>query len=265
VEKFPNQPGFRDTRGRILLLLGRDREALTDLELAAAQPDPDAGTVEALATAYKSLKLTQPTDQQLRLWSALISISHSKSAAARAAAALVKEQSETAPPAAAGWWHFLLAADARQAGQTAAVRSHLQTAYQLAPEIPRIANDVALDAAFGRPSDPARALAVIQPVVDKFPDNPDYRGTRGRILLLMGRAREAAADLSWAVGKSKEPSLEIVQALEAANKIINPPKPAPKPLRQPVRPVTVTPIRPSIPTNSQIYTKTNKTSAPFKR
>ncbi len=55
VARWPEQPHFRDTRGQVLVKLGRYQEALVDLELAQRGLPDNAALHAALATAYEKL------------------------------------------------------------------------------------------------------------------------------------------------------------------------------------------------------------------
>ena len=67
LEQFPDNPGFRDTRGRVLARLGRNENAAADLEFAAARLAKPAETRMALAKVYDALGRTQLAEQQRRL------------------------------------------------------------------------------------------------------------------------------------------------------------------------------------------------------
>ena len=102
-------------------------------------------------------------------------------------------------------WHLLLGQDALARGSVAAARQHLETAYKLSPQITQVQASLALALADGNQDDLARALALIQPVVDEFSEMPEFRNTRGLILARLGRNQEAVVDLKFAVGKLPEP------------------------------------------------------------
>jgi tetratricopeptide (TPR) repeat protein len=155
----------------------------------------------------------------MKLWQLLIQLSHSPDETGLAAQKAVQQQLAQSSGTTLAWWRFWLATDARLHHQPEDLRAHLQKAYQIAPEIPQIANDLAMDLAFGQPVDLARALAVVQPVVEKFPDNPGFRDTRGRILLKLGRYAEAASDLEFASLKLSHAS-ETEAALEEARRAL---------------------------------------------
>ncbi len=95
--------------------------------------------------------------------------------------------------------HFALGVDAWQHGQAAEARKHLALAYEIAPHLPYVANNMAMILAVGDKPDLARALAIIQSVLEKFPNNPSFRETRGEILARSGRPQEAIADLEFAL------------------------------------------------------------------
>ena len=57
LEKFPDTPGFRETRGQILVRMGRWQQAVTDLEFALPSQVSKRGTHKALAEAYRGLNL----------------------------------------------------------------------------------------------------------------------------------------------------------------------------------------------------------------
>jgi tetratricopeptide (TPR) repeat protein len=221
-----------------LLIENNPAEALKILEEGIGineSPVYDAGVAEVCATwaaqmaartnfdSAECLRLVQKglrkSPQNLKLWLVLIQISHAADAAGAQARSMIKELMETAGGETAAGWHLLLATDARRFDQKEESRRHLQAAYQLAPDIPEVANDMAMDMAFGPQPDLGRALLIIQTVVERFPTSPNFRDTRGRILLELGRASEAMADLEFAAGKLPD-SNEVQQALAAARKML---------------------------------------------
>ena len=101
--------------------------------------------------------------------------------------------------------HFCLGGLAWERGDLEKARFHYDAAYAGSPEAPDIANNLASVLADGEKPDLPRALAVIQPLVDRFPDHPYYRDTRGQILLRLGRHREAIQDLESALAQLDDP------------------------------------------------------------
>jgi tetratricopeptide (TPR) repeat protein len=95
--------------------------------------------------------------------------------------------------------HFTLGVDSWQRGRPDEARKHLTLAYEIAPKMPQVANNMAMILTVGDKPDLPRALAVITSVLEKFPDNPGFRETRGQILVRLGRWQEAVADLEYAL------------------------------------------------------------------
>ncbi len=54
---MPDHPYFRDTRGQILVKLGRYQDAIPDLEVALQAPELAKDVHRALALAYEGLGL----------------------------------------------------------------------------------------------------------------------------------------------------------------------------------------------------------------
>jgi tetratricopeptide (TPR) repeat protein len=95
--------------------------------------------------------------------------------------------------------HFCLGSDAWQHGRLEEARQHFALAYELAPQMPHVANNMAMVLATGDPPDLPRALAIIQSLSDKFPDDPHVLDTRGQILVKMGRWQEGVKCLELAL------------------------------------------------------------------
>ncbi len=131
--------------------------------------------------------------ESMNLARALIELSRRQGAAGERARKLVDARLATSSKELAAWWHFVLATDARQTGRMAEARRHLQAAYGLAPEIPEIANDMAMDLACGQPPELPRALRIIQPLTVKFPGNSNFRDTQAKIASLLGQEAGLAA------------------------------------------------------------------------
>jgi tetratricopeptide (TPR) repeat protein len=94
---------------------------------------------------------------------------------------------------------YSLGVDAWLHGRPAEARLLLEEAYRLMPEVPLLANNLASLLAEGDKPDLPRALAMINPVLERLPDHPIYRETRGEILLKMQRWKEALPDLQAAL------------------------------------------------------------------
>jgi len=97
--------------------------------------------------------------------------------------------------------HFALGLDAWVRGDTDAARIHLEQAARLAPTGPAIANNLAWVLAHGPNPDLSRALSLVELALDRQPRDPQYRGTRGSILVRLGRWKDALPDLETALTK----------------------------------------------------------------
>ncbi len=136
--------------------------------------------------------------QQSRLWLLLIQTARLPGDSGREAKVLVDQLAAEAKGESAALWHFFLWTDAREAGDNQTASRHLRQAYQLAPHIPQIVNDMAMELAFGADPNPERALSIIEPVSGRFADTPAFRDTRGRVLVKLGRYQEAVGHLEFA-------------------------------------------------------------------
>ena len=110
--------------------------------------------------------------------------------------------------AATGVVHLAAGLRAVGRGETADARFHFERALALDPSLAAAANNLAVltargtPAAGGRPAtdpDPERALGIVNGLLAKFPDQPNFRDTRGEILMRLGRPVEALPDLEAAL------------------------------------------------------------------
>lgn len=173
---------------------------------------------ECLKAIQKGLKYSP---QNIKLQMQLVQAAQSSNTAGQRAKIFLDELISPAKGEVAAGWYFLLGADARTRGDGVAARQYLQTAHNLVPQHPLVRNDLAMSLSTGSREDVAHALKLIQPVVEQFPTNPNFRDTRGRVLARMGRNAEAVADLELAVGKlpqSVETRLVLSKAYAALGK-----------------------------------------------
>lgn len=279
VDQYPFDAGLRDTRGEILAKLGRNEEAVADLEYAVPRlansaesqqllnklyaalgrapvaPPPNASVVldqvnnlmsqnkfsaaldvlepamrdrpnaayaNTIANICCSWVETLPANQtaerlrliqkglgyaqeQPKLRSLLLQLSRANDDSGSAARKLLNQLVAGAAGNAAAEWHLFLGRDARQRGDWESGRQHLETAYQLAPQLTPARSELALILSTGNRLDLEQGLMLIQPVVDQFPDNPEFCLTRGRILAGLGQNKDAVADLELAVAKLPNP------------------------------------------------------------
>jgi tetratricopeptide (TPR) repeat protein len=110
--------------------------------------------------------------------------------------------------------HFALGVDARLRNAPEAERVHLERAYELAPHLPDVANNLAWLLATSKPADLPRALKIIDQVVERFPENVIYRDTRGQIHVKMENWQKALADLEATLPRRRDnPELHRTLAL----------------------------------------------------
>jgi tetratricopeptide (TPR) repeat protein len=99
-------------------------------------------------------------------------------------------------PAAA---HFALGVVALRRGRSDEARLHWEQANKLSPEMPAVANNLAMLLATAKEPDLPRALGLVELALERSPKDPNFRHTRGSILLKMGRHKEALDDLEAAL------------------------------------------------------------------
>ena len=95
--------------------------------------------------------------------------------------------------------HFCLGLRADQKRDYETALKHYSLAYELAPTMVALANNLALTLAFGPKPDAARALRLIDPLVKASPAEAQLHDSRGQILLQLKRYKEAVADLETAL------------------------------------------------------------------
>ena len=166
------------------------------------RPNEPGADAARLRLVEKGLK-NSPDNSILQML--LVQASHAADDTGREAAAQLKAALAAATGERAALWEFILWTDARVRGDMVEGRRHLQTAARLAPDNPRIKNDVALDLAGGTHADAERGLAIIQQVLKQYPDDANLRDTRGQILAALGRNQEAVADLEYASARINNP------------------------------------------------------------
>jgi tetratricopeptide (TPR) repeat protein len=98
--------------------------------------------------------------------------------------------------------HFLLGMDAWRQGKSAEAEIHWERANQLSPNLPMLANNLAWLLAHRKDPDLPRALNLSNRVIEKHPQDPNFRDTRARIYIKMGRWRDALPDLEFALTRA---------------------------------------------------------------
>jgi len=114
--------------------------------------------------------------------------------------------------------HYLLAMNYHNEGKEAEARHHWEQAYQIAgkdsldPNLLVVMNNLAWLIAHDKKPDLERAFELSDFVNKKVPGVPRFQGTRGWILMKMGKFKEALPDLQAALRQSAD-DLEIQEAL----------------------------------------------------
>jgi tetratricopeptide (TPR) repeat protein len=91
--------------------------------------------------------------------------------------------------------HMLLGTQALAKADYNAARVHFEAAHAQEPELPACLNNLAWTLTQVEPSDLDRALQLIDLAIQQQPERPEFRETRGQILLRLGRTQEAVAEL----------------------------------------------------------------------
>lgn len=99
--------------------------------------------------------------------------------------------------------HMALGLKDYRDGDFETARVHFEAAYELEPTSVRIANNLAWILAHQGQPQLKRALAVINTVIERYPNEARFRDTRGEVYLAMGRWEEAKKDLEVALPRLK--------------------------------------------------------------
>jgi tetratricopeptide (TPR) repeat protein len=179
--------------------LARVYVAWSDALARASKPDPG----EQLARLEQALKYDPgQMDVLMRLWA----FTKFQGAEADKSRAILRTQ--LAAGKGTGVAHLALGMDAWDQGKTVEALVHLEQAYQLAPQMGVVANNLAWVLASAQPPDLDRALTLMNSVLERWPNEPLFRDTRGAVLAKMGRWKEALTDLQAALpGYPKNPEL----------------------------------------------------------
>jgi len=110
--------------------------------------------------------------------------------------------------------HLILGTAAATKGDMKDAIFHLEQAVKRDPKLAMAANNLAYVLADSDPSQPERALRLVDAALQVMPQHPEIRETRGQILLLLGRHQEAILDLEYVL--KKLPSRRRVHAGLAA-------------------------------------------------
>jgi tetratricopeptide (TPR) repeat protein len=83
--------------------------------------------------------------------------------------------------------HLTLGIDASERNQPGEAALHFERAYQLCPDMPLVANNLAWSLATREPIDLPRALQLVDTAIHQMPAQPQFHGTRGNLLFSEGR------------------------------------------------------------------------------
>jgi predicted Zn-dependent protease len=95
--------------------------------------------------------------------------------------------------------HMVLGMDAFERGKLDQARQYLDQAYRLDPSAPALANNLAWVLAHSDPPELDRALNIMNTLIERQPQDPRFRETRGQILARKGKWTEAITDLQAAL------------------------------------------------------------------
>lgn len=99
--------------------------------------------------------------------------------------------------------HLILGTMAAQQGMLDLAKMHMEQATRLEPQSPVVLNNLAWVLAQQKPPQLNEALVLVNQAVDRMPNNPEIRETRGQILARMERWSEAIVDLELALQSLK--------------------------------------------------------------
>lgn len=175
--------------------------AIADVCGAWIENIPLAHHVERLQLIEKGLT-NNPDNPKLQ--TLLLEATHLKDDSGSAARKFLDQLVANAGGESAAEWHLILGREAREKGDLTTARRHLEIALGLDPHQTQIQIEMAVELASGNPADLERGLQLINSVLEKFPDSPDFRNTRGRILARLGRNQDAVEDLKFAAERFPE-------------------------------------------------------------
>lgn len=130
--------------------------------------------------------------------------------------------------------HMALGLKSWRSNDLAQAQWHFERAYELDPNLSGVANNLAWVMSHQPNPDLKRALEVIDPVVNKFPQVSHFRDTRGEIYLRMEQWNEALLDLEKALPDMKHDP-RIHESLATAYDGLNQPEIASKHRQQAVK------------------------------
>lgn len=127
----------------------------------------------------------------------LILISESTGDAAKQAAETIRQM--LAEGGDTSLLHFCLGIQALRRTEQEQAKQHFDLAFAAAPNLPQIANNMAMMMSEGDGADLEKAFTIIDPVAQRFPGLAPVLDTRGQILTKMKRWKEGIVDLELAL------------------------------------------------------------------
>jgi tetratricopeptide (TPR) repeat protein len=148
-----------------------------------------------LELVQSGLEYTPQSDALLRELVALTSVSGPQAEVAQQSIARKLAEGGTT----AAMLHFFLGMECWNRDKKQEAEHHFALAFESSSNVPTVANNMAMILTMGDKPDYDRALSIIQPVLDRYPENAGFRSTRGLILLKLKRYKDAAGDLERAL------------------------------------------------------------------
>ncbi|MCA8986318.1 MAG: tetratricopeptide repeat protein [Planctomycetaceae bacterium] len=108
-----------------------------------------------------------------------------------------------------GLAHFAMSILKWKQNDVESARFHLERAYRLTPDMPFVANNLAWILATEEPSDVPRALEILEPAAQKYPNEPRLQDTYGTILMKLDRWNDALDKLERALINQQKPDQRI--------------------------------------------------------
>lgn len=100
--------------------------------------------------------------------------------------------------------HLVIGTDHWLRGEEGKAQKHLELACQLNPQLADAMNNLAWVLAHQQDADLERALKLSELALSQAPAHPFYRGTRGHVLMQLGRYDEAVSDLTFALRENPD-------------------------------------------------------------
>jgi len=135
-----------------------------------------------------------------RFYAVLVQLAEGKSADANEATQRLEAIMAIGGPL-ADYLHLLMASAAVRTGDLAKAQRHYEIAFERNDAAPVLANNLAYVLAKADPPQLDRALEMVNRALEKQPDDPRFRVTRGQIAVKQQRWAEAIADLEFALQK----------------------------------------------------------------